>query len=337
MPAGAADAARARRSGGGAGVADALVADALVADFGGTHVRFAAADASGRMRRIEVLSCCDFPDPLSALRAYLARHPIRFRSACFAVAGPVRDGAVRMTHLDWRIDADAMQAALGAADGVRLINDCEAIARSVPALGEGQRVQIGPGGAEAGAPVAVLAPGTGLGVAGLVPAPGASTALATEGGHAGIGPDTALELALFEDFVRRGIPCLRESFLSGAGLAHMHESLQRIRGEQPTRLAPEEVAATAAREPESAAAQSVATFCELLGSAAGDQALSMGARGGVYLAGGVARKLRPVLARSGFRRRFENKGAMRDWLRRVPSYLITDPHPELIGAVAASR
>ena len=322
---------------GGMRAAEACDGELLVADYGGTHARFASVAANGEIQRIAVLACSDFSDPLSAARAYLERYPMRPRRACFAVAGPVRDGAVDMTRLDWRLEAETMQAELDVADGVLLLNDCEAIALSVPMLRAGQRVQIGPGEPQAGAPACVLAAGTGLGVSAFLPMPGWPATLPTEGGHAGIAPDTPLEFALFEDFARRGIPCLRESFLSGVGITRIHESMQRIRGEDPTQLKPGDVAAQALSAPESTAAQSMETFCELLGSAASDQALCMGARGGVYLAGGVTRKLRDFVVNSGFRRRFEQKDAMRDWLRQVPTYLITDPHPGLIGAAAAAR
>lgn len=305
---------------------------ALVADAGGTNVRFALADldAAPALRAVEQFASKDFPSIEDAARAYLTKTGAKPDCAVFAVAGPVKDGAIRLTNIGWHFSADGAARALGIAR-VALINDFEAVALSVPHLGAADVVAIGPGvPGEKGGTVAVAGPGTGFGVGGLVQ----GTALVTEGGHADFAPTDDVEIEVLKILRGRFGRVSVERILSGPGLVNLHRALSAVEGRTAEALDPHAITAQAKAGPRSFAATVVTRFCAILGAVAGDIALTMGARGGVMLAGGILPGMREFLAASPFRERFEAKGRFAAYMKDIPTGLIVQEHAGLIGAVS---
>jgi glucokinase len=305
---------------------------ALLADVGGTNVRFALSDlgAAPALRQIRHFATKDFTRLEDAARLYLAEVGAKPDYAVLGVAGPVRDQTITLTNIGWHFGADGVGRALGIAR-VALINDFEAVALSIPHLGRTDRVVIGPAvDGEKGAPVAVAGPGTGFGVGGLVN----GHALVTEGGHADFAPSDEIEIEVLKFLRRRFGHVSAERLLSGPGLVNLHDALSAIEGRGETTLDPHAITAQALADPASFAAVVVARFCAILGSVAGNIALTMGARGGVMLAGGILPGIRALLAASPFRERFEAKGRFAAYLKAIPTSLIVQEHAGLIGAIS---
>jgi glucokinase len=310
------------------------MADALLADIGGTNARFAllrgeAVEAEVRFR------VADFKDSDDAIRAYLDRIEAEGRPsvAAFAVAGSVERGAVRLTNSPWRMSEDALRTAFGF-EAVHLVNDFGAIAWAVPRLGGSDLVRIGGGEAVAAAPVAVVGPGTGLGVAGYLPGNGAPRVLVTEGGHATMAPADEQESEVLTRLRRRFGHVSAERVLSGDGLVNLYEVLAEMDGLPAIARTAEEVTEGARTGVCRASIVALDMFCRMLGTFAGDVALVLGARGGVYLAGGILPRFAEHLERSGFRTRFESKGRFGAYLARVPTALIVHPDPAFLGLVS---
>lgn len=310
---------------------------AVLADIGGTHARFALARADD-LGPIVTLRTADYERAGAAFRAFLdqARPPAPPQAAALACAGPVEGGRVRLTNGHWRIDAGALRAELGLQE-VLLVNDFASVAWAVPALGPADLHPVGGGKAEEGAPAVVLGPGTGLGVAGYLPRDGGAAVVVGEGGHVTLPAVTDREAEVLAVARKARGHVSAESLLSGDGLERLYRILARLDGaEAPPRSAAEITAAAAARDcPHCRAAFDM--FCEMLGTVAGDLALTFGARGGVYIAGGIAPKTRDAVAASGFRRRFEAKGRFGDYLARIPTSIVVHPEPAFLGLMRLIR
>jgi glucokinase len=304
----------------------------LIADLGGTHSRFALLGASGRPAQMHVFSNDALADVEAGIGAYLERVRAKPRLAVLAVAGPVEGETIAFTNRAWRFTLGDLATRFGFAR-VHAVNDFEAVAWSLTRLGRGDVTPLA--GAEAaaghGAKV-VFGPGTGLGVAALVPVGNDWTAVASEGGHASFGPATDAEQVVFARLRNEG-PVSAETVLSGPGLARLH----RARHPQGEALSPERCVARALAG-DSAARASVALFIALLGRFAGDLALMFKATGGVYIAGGVARHLRPLIDARAFRAAFEAHPPYAALLASIPTLLITLEEPGLLGCgVIAER
>lgn len=309
------------------------MAAALLADIGGTNARFALT-RDGRIEGETHLAVADHPGPVEALREVLARlHPSPPpRRAALAVAGPVEGDTVRLTNSAWVVAAGQLRAAFGF-ETVKVVNDFGAIAWAVPGLAQEDLVPIGGGRPVPDAPVAVLGPGTGLGVAGLIPARDGPLVLATEGGHVTMAAADEREGALIDRLRRRVGHVSAERVLSGAGLVQLYETVAELDAwPAPARDAAAVVAHALAGDcPASAAA--LATFCDMLGTMAGNVALTLGARGGVYLAGGIVPRFVDYLRGSAFRARFEAKGRFSDYLAKIPTWVIVHPDPAFLGLI----
>ncbi len=312
---------------------------ALIADVGGTNVRFALVAADENPGAIRVLAGADHAGLGAASRAYLDLErpdPAPDRAA-IAVASPVIGDRISMTNRDWSFSISELQATLGLARLV-VVNDFTAQALAVPRLGAGETRRIGAGTAVAGAPIAILGPGTGLGVSGVVEAPGgARVALATEGGHATLAPADARERAVVGELARRFGHVSIERAVSGPGLANLAAAIAAVDGLDGAlapALAPSEITARALAGGDAIAVEALSMFCAMLGSASGNLALTLGARGGVYIGGGIVPRLGDFLAASPFRDRFEDKGRFRDYLSAIPTWLITADNPALLGLAA---
>jgi glucokinase len=304
----------------------------LVADAGGTNVRFALVGADGQLREPKKFASKDFPGIAEAAKAYLADKDARPSHAVLAVAGPVRDNAIHMTNIGWKFSGDDVARALGM-KRVALINDFGAIAYSVPHLGSGDLVAIGPDMRVGRETVAIVGPGTGFGVGGCIPSAQGVVALVSEGGHASFAPTDDVEIGILKTLSARFGRLSIERVLSGPGLVVLAEAM----GAAPGTLMPQAITARAKTDAASFEAQIFARFCAILGSAAGDIALTMGARGGVLIAGGILPAMREVLAASAFRARFEAKGRFTDYMRAIPTHLIVQDFAGLIGAAARLR
>jgi len=306
-------------------------AGALLADIGGTHARFALARSEG-FGDVVTLRTADYAGPDAAVRAFLERtRPTAPPAvAALACAGPVEHGRVRLTNSDWRIDGDGLRSELGFQD-VRVINDFAAVAWAVPAFAPADLRPVGGGEAASGAPAVVLGPGTGLGVAGHVPYRGGDTVVVGEGGHVSMAPATGREAEVLAAARAELGHVSAERFLSGEGLVRLYRILARLDGvEAPERTAAE-IGDRAAAEDCPLCGAAVDMFCDMLGTVAGNLALTFGACGGVYLAGGIVPKLGDRFAGSRFRERFEAKGRFRDYLARIPTAIVVHPEPAFLG------
>lgn len=303
----------------------------LVADIGATHARFAGAGDGGLVGPPLLLRTGDFATQEALLARVLEWSGAgRPDAACLAIAGPVENGRGRITNGSLTFDAGALTAALGCP--VYLINDFQALARGLPELGKLQR--IGGGQPADGGLKAVLGPGSGLGMSMLMPLDGGWRVLPSEGGHADLAPGNPLEMELLGILEGdRGHVCW-EDVLSGPGLVRLYQAVGRLWGGEVEPVAPEWITARGITAEEPICHQTLEVFCGLLGSAAGNLALTTWATGGVYLGGGILPAMADFLADSPLRRRFEERGAMSGRFREVPLYLILDPAPGLVGARA---
>lgn len=308
----------------------------LVADIGGTNARFGlVTEPGGAPHRVKVLRSAYHQDLACAVRAYLdhvADVP-RPRAACVAVAAPVLADRVTLTNVAWEFSIAETRRELGF-DRLELVNDFTALAMAVPSLPAESLLPIGGGTRMPGATVAVIGPGTGLGVAGLVPGWGGGTPVSGEGGHVTIPAETEREAAVAALLRQRHGTASAESVLSGPGLVRLHQCLATLRGVEAADLSPEQICARGRHATDPTCAETVRMFCGLLGAFAGNVALTLGARGGVLLGGGILPSLADVLATTDFRRRFEGKPPMTGYLSPIATTLITTGTPALLGAAA---
>lgn len=300
----------------------------LIADIGGTNARFALVEAGG-IHDERTLLVRDYPDPAAAAEAYLARRHVE--EAVIAVATPVETEEISFTNSPWRFSKAGLKARLELHE-LAVINDFAAQALAMPHLTEDERALMGGGPAAPGRAVGVLGAGTGLGVSTLVPGKAGWTALPAEGGHVSFAPGNAREDRVLEVLRSRLGHVSNERLLSGQGLLNLAQSLAAIDGRITEAGSAEEVTEAARRGSCPACVEAVTMFSTLLGSAAGDLALTVGARGGVYVAGGVCLRLGPLFDRAAFRSRFADKGRMRAYLEPIPTWLVLRGDTGLIGA-----
>lgn len=320
----------------------------LVGDIGGTKTDIATAEvvnARVHLDQVRRHASRDYEGLAELLSDYLDEHPRvaeqRPSVAAFAIAGPVADDRCDATNLPWRLDARALESATGLSR-VRLLNDLEAIAWSIGALDDDQLVTLQPGNAGSVGNIAVVAPGTGLGQAGLHWDGDRHRPFATEGGHCDFAPTDARELALLEHLQAQFGHVSWERVVSGMGIPILYDFLLRYRGaSQDPRirevLAREgDLAAAVARLAEAGQCpvceEVMEWFALLLGREVGNVALKLMARGGVYLAGGIPPKNQALLARGGFLQGFLDKGRMRGLLEAMPVRLVLEERCALIGA-----
>jgi glucokinase len=308
----------------------------LLADIGGSKSRFALANAAGRPERILVIENDTVADLEAAVGRYLDETGARPRAATLAVAGPIDGEEVALTNRTWRFRRREFAKRFGLSE-LRVVNDFEAIAYALPCLGATETRPLGlltlSGSRERGDGVKlVLGPGTGLGVAALIPAGDLWHVVASEGGHAAFGPQAADEVEVFEKLRNECGSVSAESVLSGPGLRRLARVLHPNAGLH----APETIVASAlAREPSAQAATRL--FVRLLGRFAGSLALTFKALGGVYITGGVAAGLGPLLDERQFRAAFEAHPPYETLLQAIPTLLVTCEEPGLIGCAALAQ
>ena len=322
---------------GGANTGDVAL---LVADIGGTNARFGIWSANA-LHAEQVLKCSDFPHPAAAATHYLAQVGgglPRPRAAAFAVAGPLLDDRVALTNNGWDFSAAATRRAL-ALDRLFFLNDFTALALAVPELTAAERYQVGGAAPLAGAAVAVIGPGTGLGVSGLLREGERWLALQGEGGHVTLPAVEPREMAVVTLLHKRYAHVSAERVLCGDGLELLYRTLAEIDAVKVEHLSAGDITHRALLSPPEAAdarcRETVSLFCGWLGNVAGNLALTLGARGGVYIGGGIVPRLGAYFAASPFRRCFEAKGRFTKFLASIPVYVITAQYPALTGCVQA--
>jgi glucokinase len=307
----------------------------LVGDVGGTHARLALLDPLGHIRHPKTYNNRDYDSLTDIIDHYLEttvgrRRPPR---AVVAVAGPVLDGEIEFTNLDWQVSEGDLLATFEF-EAVELINDFAAQALACPRLAPEELRPLGKplGRGAHDCPMVVLGAGTGFGVAGLARSDRGDVALATEGGHAGFAPTDEVEVEVWRRLHARHGRVSIERLLSGSGLFDLYQALGDIKG-APGNLA-DEVAVTQSGVSggDPLASETLDRFCGIMGSVAGDLALSFGARGGVFVSGGIAPRMAERLAKGSFRTRFEDKGRLSDYLSEIPTNLVLHPYPAIVGA-----
>lgn len=307
----------------------------LLADIGGTRARFALSEGPGELGPTLELATPTAPPGELVRNALLELDPGgRIREARLAVAGPVAGGMAALTNLPWRFEAAAIGATCGLAS-VTLVNDFAALAHALPLLGPDDRRFVG-GTAEVGPrkPLLVLGPGTGLGMAAAVPdGDDGWIAVAGEGGHVTLPARTGQERHAIAALEERFGHVSAERVCSGPGLVALHAAITEGPAERSTTGDAAAIGA-AARDGEASARACLGLFADFLGTVASDAALTLGARGGVFLAGGVLPRLGDAFDWTRFHRRFLDKGRFRSYLEAIPVFLVTHPQPGLLGLTA---
>ena len=308
----------------------------LLGDVGGTNARFALSRKGLEYDAVQVLPGEDFDGLEAAIRHYLKQQDATVESAVIGIATAVTGDRVEMTNSPWQFSIEEMKRSLGLKD-LLVLNDFTALAWSLAHLPPDELPQFGGGEPSPDAPRALIGPGTGLGVSGLVPdSQGGFTALAGEGGHAAFAPTSELELDLWRAGTQAFGRVSVERLVSGPGLSFIYKTLSERAGEQPQDLEPADISqrALAPDRPDERCREALDTFLGILGSTAGDLALTLGARGGVYIGGGIVPRLTDHLPHSPFRQRFDDKGRFDDYMKAIPVYVIQSEQPALVGAVA---
>ena len=312
-----------------------MAVSVLVGDIGGTHVRFAIASFDGQWRLtakqdIEA-GAAPFED---LLRDYLGHcGASRPAAISLAVAGPVSDGTVIFTNRNWRLSQADLRA-FGFSQAF-ILNDFAALALATRQLATEQLFTLGhdrPG--MEGAPISVMGAGTGFGASGLIRCANLDVPLACEAGHIGFAPANDREDAVLKILRARFGRVSVERLLSGPGLENLLTALRKVNGSTGNDLNAAAIMQSA-QAGDTLCGEAVAMFCAIYGSVAGDLALAQGAQGGVYIAGGIAPKIRTILAASQFRARFEDKGRLSHYVKPIPTRIITEPDATLLGAARA--
>ena len=314
---------------------------ALLGDIGGTNARFALAalgdDATLLVDSIQTYAVADFPSLGAVAQRYVRHMEVTSRFGVFAVAGRIEGDEARMTNHAWVVSARRVREAVGL-EALHLVNDFVAQAAAIRLLRDEDVVVLGapprqPFALDRDATFAILGPGTGLGVGGLLVRGGQPLPLATEGGHASFAPGTPEEIEILRRLSAEFGHVSNERLVSGGGLVNIHRALSAIAGLDPGPMQPRDVTARAA-EGDRRCMRALDIFCAVFGSAAGDVVLTLGAWDGVFLGGGMVPRVIDALQHSGFRQRFEGKGRYAQAMATVPTLAVVHPQPGLLGAAA---
>jgi glucokinase len=316
----------------------------LAGDIGGTKTNLALfTPGAGRPQPVESrhLATADYPSPEAIIADFLRGQHHEVKAACLALAGPVVDGRCRFTNLPWRLSAETLARRFGW-QRCRLLNDVEATAHALPLLAAPEFEALRPPAPAPDGNLAIMAPGTGLGMGLAIQLGSEVIPLASEGGHADFAPIDEETVSLWRYIqARRGRVTL-ESVLSGAGLQRIYQWRRHLGETHPDPKTgqriedsddpPAQISALAIRQQDPVCVRALACFVRCLGAAAGNLALTATTRGGIYLAGGIAPKILPALKRGGFTDAFLDKGRFRDFLTTVPVRVILTESAPVLGA-----
>ncbi len=305
--------------------------DRLIGDVGGTNARFALLSENGVIHSNHTLVSSAYPNITQAIRAYLEMvgSPV-VTEAAIAIANPIDGEHIRMTNHDWAFSIEETRRELAL---IRLLfkNDFAALAMSVPLLQPDELQQVGGELPKQKNALAVIGPGTGLGVSGLLRSGDSWLAINGEGGHVSISPGNQRELAILRVCWEEFSHVSAERLISGMGLQNIYRAVCKLENQAPDDFSPAEISSKAIAEDNVYCEEALAVFCALLGSVAGNLVLTLGAFGGVYIGGGIVPKLGDYFLASEFRNRFEAKGRFVHKLKPVPAYIIKAKHPALLG------
>jgi glucokinase len=307
----------------------------LIGDIGATNARFSLVQPGGAASPAHVYALNDYQSLPDAIEAYLreekpAEKPVQ---AVLAVASPVTGDQVALTNHPWAFSVKALRAQLGLRR-LQVVNDFAANAVAVPHLGADDVLKVGGGVPIKDAPIGVIGPGTGLGVSAFVPSASGGAMIAGEGGHVTMAPATAQESALLDLMRSRFDHVSAERVLSGPGLVNLYNAMCELAGTPAASYSADQITNEAVWNADPRTRDATALFCAMLGTAAGNLALTIGARGGIYISGGIVPRLRAFFAQSEFRARFEAKGRLNPYVAAIPTYVIIRPLPVLLGAAS---
>jgi glucokinase len=307
----------------------------LIADIGGTYARFTLETAHAVFEHTASLRCADHLDFHAAVTSYLATLPAGtwIHHAAIAIANPVEGDQVRMTNYHWQFSIEQMRERLGF-DTLVVVNDFTALAMALPRLHADQRRHVGGGTAREPSVIGVLGAGTGLGVSGLIPAADGWIALGTEGGHASLAPHDEREITILRHAWKQFPHVSFERLLSGAGLELMYRALSEYNGQPAERLSAPAITERGVAGTDKTCRDTLDAFCGILGTAAGNLAVTLGAFGGVYIGGGIVPRLGTYFDTSPFRARFEDKGRFSAYVSAIPTFVITAPDSTFLGVSA---
>ncbi len=313
----------------------------LVADVGATHARFGLAEINAGKVTPDMVMVAGIASLEEALSQFLKARGVAAKDlegAVLCAAGTVRsDGAIHMTNGPWVLDPAELERT-HAFPFIRILNDLTAAAQGLMRLGPEDAEQIGGAAPDPDAPKAIIAPGTGLGISGLIRGTsGEWTALASEGGHVDLAPQNEREIAIVFHLLRRFGHASPERVLSGPGLETLYQTLSALDGVTLSANPAAVDIVGAARRGEAQAQEALQIFCGWLGSVAGDLALTLGATGGVYVAGGIIPKWQGLFDRALFRRRFEAKGRFKEYLKPIPAFIVARNDLALLGCLEEAR
>jgi glucokinase len=304
----------------------------LIADIGGSYARFALETAPGRFEHAASLRCVEHADFHAAVSAYLAtvstRPPLH---AAIAIANPVEGDQIRMTNYHWRFSSEQMRQRLNL-ETLVVVNDFTALAMSLPKLAPTQRRQVGGGAPVARSVIGLLGAGSGLGVSGLIPAAQGWVALGTEGGHASFAPRGEREIAILQFALGEFEHVSCERLVSGPGIELIYRALLKRACRRDEPLGAPEITRHALAGTDPVCLEALEAFCAMLGTVASNLAMTFGAKGGIYIGGGIVPRLGAYFDRSPFRTRFEQKGRFGEYARAIPTYVITAEQATFVGA-----
>lgn len=306
----------------------------LIADIGGLYARFAIELERGQFTHQASLRCADHPSMEQAIRAYLdSVSPLKVAHAAIAVANPVEGDQVRMTNYHWQFSIEETRQSLGL-DTLVVVNDFTALAMALPKISASDARQVGGGQAVSNSVIGLLGSGTGLGVSGLIPAGDSWISLGSEGGHTSFSPRDAREIQVLEYAWKQFDHVSFERLLSGSGLELIHQALTSGKAPAGEALSAPEITRRALEQQDATCLATLEVFCNMLGTAASNLAVTLGALGGIYIGGSIVPRLGEFFDRSGFRQRFEDKGRFRQYVEHIPTYVITAENPTFLGVSA---
>ncbi len=312
----------------------------IVADIGGTNARFGLVTSSSEdkqamvIENLQTFPSSDFEGIEQAVSCYQETlNGEKVDGACLAVAGPVTENNIKLTNLNWNFCVSSVCKQLGFTN-LQIINDFAAYAYAIQYLDPDHFRVINEGDGVNGCPIGVVGPGTGFGVATLVNHDGRTDVLTSEGGHMSLAANTPLQAAIKEQLSRKYSLVSIERVFSGPGLRHLYHALAAVEGAQARKLSTAEISQCALDNTDEMCQRTLALFCSWLGSVIGDLALVLGARGGIYLGGGILPRIADFLIESEFQKSFKAKDQMSHYLQDIPVKLVTKGNSALLGAAA---
>jgi len=311
----------------------------LVADIGGTNIRVGFFNNSqSEVKQLTVFECNQYQSLAEVLQTYIEQQNFKNCeiNACLAIACPVDNDLISMTNLPWEFSQRALKEQLQF-NHLYFINDYTAIAHAVPFLNDQQKVQIGSGQVIDQKPIAICGPGTGLGVANVVFSDDQCVCLGGEGGHVDFAPTDETEIQILTFLLTKYQHVSYEQLLSGLGLEQIYQALCHIKGTEAKNLTAKDISENALANTCITCELALSQFCKILGSFAGNLALTIASFGGVYIAGGIVPRFIQYFENSEFRARFEAKGRFNDFNRSIPTFVITESQPGILGASAYLR